>query len=88
VFIRKRISPSRQQTPSHQVIESYRDLASGTPRQRVIVNLGPHATPADALKTARAEARARKVAGATEDELAEVQTRIRALERIGRKLRA
>jgi hypothetical protein len=67
------------------VVETYRDLAFDTPRQRVVVNLGPHATPADALKAARAEARALKAAGATEDELAD---RIRTLERIARKLRA
>jgi hypothetical protein len=88
VFIRKRISPSRRQTPSYQVVESYRDYQSDTPRQRVIINLGPCPTPADALKAARGEARALKLAGATEDELAAAQTRIRTLERIARKLRA
>jgi hypothetical protein len=88
MFIRKRVSPSRRQTPSYQVIESYRDYESDTPRQRVIVNLGPYPTPADALKAARGEARALKAAGAAEGEIAAAQDRIRTLERITRKLRA
>jgi hypothetical protein len=87
VFIRKRISPSRQQTPSYQVIESYRSLESGTPRQKTLVNLGPHATPAAALKAARAEMRALKAAGAPEGAMARIEARIKTLERIARKLR-
>jgi hypothetical protein len=88
MFIRKRISPSRRQTPSYQVIESYRDPESDTPRQRVIINLGPHATPEDALKAARAKARGLVSAGATEQEITAAQDCIKTLERIARKLRA
>jgi hypothetical protein len=69
-------------------IESYRDYESDTPRQRIIVNLGPHATPAEALKAARAEAGTLKAAGAPEGAIAAAQDRIKTLERLARKLRA
>ena len=41
-FIRKRISPTGRQTPSYQVVESYREGGKG--KQRVIANLGPWPT--------------------------------------------
>ena len=50
-FIRKRISPTRRQTPSYQLIETYRE--SGKVRQRVLANLGRHPTVDEALDAAR-----------------------------------
>jgi phage shock protein A len=47
MFVRKRKG-------GNQLIESYRDEA-GKPRQRVVCNLGKHATPEEALEAARAE---------------------------------
>jgi cell division protein FtsB len=53
MFIRKRISPSRRQTPSYQVVETYREPMTGKVKQRVIVNLGSHSEPTAALRQAR-----------------------------------
>jgi len=52
-FIRKRISPSRRQTPSYQVIETYRE--DGKVKQRVLANLGRNSTPEKALSEFREE---------------------------------
>jgi hypothetical protein len=52
-FIRKRISPSRRQTPSYQVIETYRE--DGKVKQRVLANLGRNPTPEKALSEFREE---------------------------------
>jgi hypothetical protein len=52
-FIRKRISPSRRQTPSYQVIETYRE--DGKVKQRVLANLGCNPTPEKALLEFRKE---------------------------------
>jgi hypothetical protein len=52
-FIRKRISPSRRQTPSYQVIETYRE--DGKVKQRVLANLGCNPTPEEALSEFRKE---------------------------------
>ena len=54
-FIRKRISPSRKQTPSYQVIETYRE--GGKVKQRVLANLGCNPTPQEALSEFRKELR-------------------------------
>jgi hypothetical protein len=54
-FIRKRISPSRRQTPSYQVIETYRE--EGKVKQRVLANLGCNPTPEKALAEFRSKLR-------------------------------
>jgi len=56
LFIRKRLSSrSKRGRPgfSHQVLESYRH--DGKIKHRVICNLGPHATPEEALEACVAE---------------------------------
>lgn len=40
MYIRKRISPSRRQTPSYQILETYREFMTGKVKQRVLINLG------------------------------------------------
>ena len=52
-FVRKRISPSRRQTPSYQIIETYREC--GKVKQRVLANLGCNPTPERALDEFRRE---------------------------------
>ena len=52
-FIRKRISPSQRQTPSYQIIETYR--SNGKVRQRVLANLGSSSMPERALEQFRRE---------------------------------
>jgi len=48
MWIRKRISQTKRQTPSYQLLESYRD--DGKTKHRVICNLGKWPTIEDAIK--------------------------------------
>jgi hypothetical protein len=47
-FIRKRISQTKRRTPSYQLIETYRE--GGKVKQRIIENLGPYPTIAEAIR--------------------------------------
>jgi len=80
MYIRKRISPSRRQTPSYQVLETYREIMTGKVKQRVLINLGACPDLQTALKEARQQRRQQKTAGTVPSK--DLAHRIRALERL------
>jgi DNA-binding XRE family transcriptional regulator len=80
MYIRKRISPSRRQTPSYQVLETYRESMTGKVKQRVLMNLGACPDLQTALKEARQQRRQQRTAGTVPSK--DLADRIRALERL------
>ena len=80
MYIRKRISPSRRQTPSYQVLETYREFMTGKVKQRVLINLGACPDLQTALEQARQQRRQQKMAGTVPSK--DLADRIRALERL------
>ena len=80
MYIRKRISPSRRQTPSYQVLETYREIMTGKVKQRVLINLGACPDLETALKEARQQWRQQGTAGTVPSK--DLADRIRALEHL------
>ena len=80
MYIRKRSGPSRRQTPSYQVLETYREIMTGKVKQRVLVNLGACPDLQTALKEARQQWRQQGAAGTVPSK--DLADRIRALERL------
>jgi hypothetical protein len=78
MYVRKRISPSQRQTPSYQVLETYREIMTGKVKQRVLINLGACPHLQSALEEARQQRQQRKRAGIVPSK--DLADRVRALE--------